>query len=148
MELVLRRRFFTARSTIGVLTVGERQWFTLEPPLEVDGQRNVACRACIPAGRYRIRLHQSARFGRLLPILLDVPGRSAILIHPLNRPEDTEGCIGVGCSRAPDWIGESRRAFGELFPLITASLGEREVWITITDEPTRSEAPEAPYERS
>jgi hypothetical protein len=70
---------------------------TLEPPW----QGNAPGKSCIPAGTYGLRLSRSQRFGRLLPELLDVPGRSMIRIHAGNGPGDTEGCILVGPERGP-----------------------------------------------
>src|SRR5262245_21836096 len=49
----------------------------------------------IPAGRYSMRLTMSARFGRVLPLLLNVPGFSGIRIHTGNVIDDTDGCILV-----------------------------------------------------
>lgn len=69
----------------------------------------------IPAGTYTIGMHDSPHFGRVLPELLNVPGRSCILIHPGNTDADTKGCILVGRSRGSASVHESRLAFGDLF---------------------------------
>jgi hypothetical protein len=68
----------------------------------------------IPAGRYRVRLTMSARFGRVLPLLENVPGFSGIRIHTGNVIEDTEGCILVGRRTSGRMIAESRVAFRKL----------------------------------
>ena len=68
----------------------------------------------IPTGRYRVRLTMSARFGRVLPLLENVPGFSGIRIHSGNVIEDTEGCILVGRRASGRRIAESRVAFRKL----------------------------------
>lgn len=64
---------------------------TLELPWR-DNKRRVSC---IPAGTYRAVRHISPKFGQSLHIL-DVPGRSEILIHPANYVHQLLGCIAVG----------------------------------------------------
>ena len=68
----------------------------------------------IPAGRYSVCLTMSARFGRVLPLLVGVPGFSGIRIHTGNVIDDTEGCILVGRRRSGVRIAESRMAFRKL----------------------------------
>lgn len=74
---------------------GEYLCRTLERPW-VDNKRGISC---IPLGEYHGAVQPSPRFHRDLPELLDVPGRTQILIHAGNTPEDTEGCILVGMER-------------------------------------------------
>jgi hypothetical protein len=85
---------------------------TLERPW-LNNQRSVSC---IPVGTYQGAIQPSPRFRRDLPELLDVPGRSQILIHAGNSPEDTEGCILVGMERAEHEprIMQSRVALAKL----------------------------------
>jgi len=47
----------------------------------------------IPVLIYRIAVTQSPKFGRLLPVLEQVPGRSGIRFHRGTRPEHSKGCI-------------------------------------------------------
>lgn len=76
---------------------------TLELPWR-DNRRNVSC---IPEGRYRVEWSRSGRFGEVYRVL-DVPGRSGILIHPGNwagdrfmrMMSDVEGCILLGAKRS------------------------------------------------
>lgn len=120
MNLLLIRQTFTERSTIGELSVdGTFECYVLEDvarPVKIKGK------TCIPAGRYKIIIAPSNRFKRNLPRLLDVPGFAGILIHPGNKAEDTEGCLLVGQTRSPDFVGQSRAAFGALFPKLQGAL--------------------------
>ena len=50
----------------------------------------------IPEGRYRLYLTNSPRFGRLLPLVADVPQFTGIRIHRGLSQEHTEGCILIG----------------------------------------------------
>ena len=47
----------------------------------------------IPTGRYRIAVTLSPKFGTLMPLLVNVPGRSGIRIHGGTKPEHSHGCI-------------------------------------------------------
>lgn len=55
----------------------------------------------IPVGTYKVVMTYSPHFGRDLPELLDVPGRTSIRIHPGNIPAESDGCILVGQSYTP-----------------------------------------------
>ena len=82
----------------GVLLVdGQTYCFTLEP------------QDCIPEGTYACQLRDSARFGRKLYGVMDVPGRTDIEIHMGNTVSDTHGCVLLGgkCWDQPRGIGES-----------------------------------------
>lgn len=67
--------------------------------LESAPERKVYGRTAIPRGRYRLLLTYSQRFGRELPLLVDVPGYKGVRIHGGNAPEDSLGCILVGRMR-------------------------------------------------
>ena len=54
----------------------------------------------VPELIYKIAVTMSPKFGRLLPVLQQVPGRSGIRFHRGCRPEHSEGCILV--SRADE----------------------------------------------
>ena len=49
----------------------------------------------IPVGIYEVRVTWSPRFKRLLPLVMQVPGRSGIRFHRGTRPEHSKGCILV-----------------------------------------------------
>ena len=54
----------------------------------------------VPPLTYKIAVTMSPKFGRLLPVLQQVPNRSGIRFHRGCRPEHSEGCILV--SRADE----------------------------------------------
>lgn len=86
----------TVQGTPGRLLLGDDEISCIELPWR-DNQREVSC---IPAGTYLCRPVVSIRFGQVFEVL-DVPGRSAILIHAGNFGGDAElgwttdlrGCI-------------------------------------------------------
>lgn len=49
----------------------------------------------IPVGIYAIRVTWSPRFKRMLPLVMQVPGRSGIRFHRGTKPEHSKGCILV-----------------------------------------------------
>lgn len=52
----------------------------------------------IPIGTYPVRVTWSPKFKRLLPIVLNVPGRSGIRVHRGTKPEHSRGCILVSAA--------------------------------------------------
>ncbi|MGE0463896.1 MAG: DUF5675 family protein [Vicinamibacterales bacterium] len=139
MEIRLIREPSAGGATLGALYVDDVwQCWTLEDEIrersgEPVGAWKVRGKTAIPAGRYRIRITDSPRFGRPLPLLLDVPGFSGIRFHPGNRPTDTEGCLLPGRTRGAAFVGESRVAFESLFERMKHARDD--IWITIENPP-------------
>ncbi len=132
MKLKLSRKWFTNKSTIGELYVdGEFLCFTLE---DVERTTKMYGETAIQCGTYPVIVTPSKRFKRLMPLLVGVPNFSGIRIHPGNDAGDTEGCILVGMTRSPDFIGRSREAFNELFVLM-ADCRDANCSIEIEDAP-------------
>lgn len=50
----------------------------------------------IPAGKYRLKRMRSAKFGRPMVYVLDVPSYTGILFHGGNRVSHTDGCVILG----------------------------------------------------
>lgn len=121
MNLTLERLQFDEDCTIGQLYVdGEARCFVLEDAVrEVSGRPvsewKIYGETAIPYGTYKIVITMSQRFGRPLPLLLDVPGFSGIRIHPGNTAAQTHGCLLPGLDRLPKSVGRSRIAFDQLF---------------------------------
>lgn len=131
MKLELERTALTSQSTAGKLSVdGQFFCYTLELPTR-DGLPGSA----IPAGTYPIELAPSPKFRALaerdswwrlycdaMPHIVDIPGRSLIMLHVGNYPSETDGCILVGESQGINAIGGSKIAFSKLYPLIADAL--------------------------
>ena len=92
MRIRLERKWPKKDYIIGRIYVdGEFFSNTLEPPWK-NNERYTA----IPPGIYEVIMNYSPKFKRVLPLLLNVPGRSSIRIHRGNYPKDTQGCILPG----------------------------------------------------
>ena len=137
MKLIVNRDNATATSTMGKMWLrsdgAERDVFaafTLELPLR-DGRPGSA----IPVGTYKVGIYPSPHFGRLMPLLEGIPGRSEIEIHWGNDVEDTRGCILVGTTRdlAESKIFATRAKFDALFPLIETAVNGEGCWIEVNN---------------
>lgn len=90
----------------------------------------------IPAGRYRLTLEYSQRFGPDTLTVHDVPGFSYIRMHAGNTEADTDGCPLLGMEIDPRGIvgGTSRQAVKLVQYLVRDAIerGE-EVWLTVNN---------------
>lgn len=124
MELLLRRKPSTDGAILGELLTDSRfECFTLE-------RQGVE----IAPGRYPITLRMSAHFGRLLPHVEPVPGRTELMIHPLNWARQSDGCIGVGQETAGTALAHSQLALDALQSKIAGAFARGES-VHITIEP-------------
>lgn len=113
MMLTLVREPSANGCTFGVLFVnGVFECHTLE---DVVRAQKIAGETAIPAGVYAVEITASPKFGRRLPLLLNVPNYSGVRIHAGNQSRDTEGCILPGRGRNGDALTQSMLAFSELF---------------------------------
>lgn len=125
----LIRKIYSDTSTIGELYFKDKfTCYTLEDTVR---RLKIPTRTAIPAGRYEVIINDSQRFGRKLPLLLNVPFYSGVRIHVGNKPEDTDGCILVGKILMKDFIGKSRQALDELMPMLTTELSHGKVYLDI-----------------
>lgn len=154
MNLKLIREVFDDKSTVGDLLVdGQHECYTLEDKdrkLEqylagVDPANHDAYSAalaqlkaakvygetCIPRGTYEVAITFSPHFGRLMPLLMNVPGYDGVRIHSGVKPADTLGCILVGEESDIDALRSSRVAFDALFPKLVAACAVGKVLLEI-----------------
>ncbi len=129
MELELIRSY-APEGTNGELRCGGKTiCFTIELPW-LQNQHNISC---IPEGRYELRKRFVQKFGLHL-LVVDVPERSWILIHPASDAKtQLKGCIApVTKLIAPGKGSESRLANEKLKALVLEALERKEkVFITI-----------------
>lgn len=109
MEIKVKRIAFKPKYTIGRLSINDAYLCDTLEDTNRDINRNgifdgdekkVYAETAIPFGTYKVTLAMSPKFGRVLPLLHDVPHFSGILIHRGNTPDDTAGCILVGENKA------------------------------------------------
>lgn len=122
MTLTLKRGREQPHGILGSLYLDNKfLCFTLEEPWR-DNKPRISS---IPEGTYKCIQHgwepdTKVKFKRVWH-LLNVPGRSAILIHAGNTIDDTEGCILVGLSATPNGVGRSRDAVDMLRRILPAT---------------------------
>lgn len=108
------------------------------PSTPQDEGAKVKKRSAIPAGTYPVVLTHSPKFGRLLPLILNVPGFSSIRMHSGHDEEDTEGCLltAGGFDADGDIIaGTSRKAEEKLMSVLRPAWERREeIKIVITND--------------
>ena len=133
-QILVKRKWFTDKSTIGALTFDDLSMFTLEDTVR-ENQPKIPGATAIPAGEYEIVISYSNRFGKLMPLLLNVPNFKGVRIHSGNKPEHTEGCPLVGYKYSqdmPDVVFESRRAYNDLFDKIKDAINYGKIWLNIS----------------
>ena len=83
----LIRKSKESKAVRGLIRMGAQEVVTLENADYI-----------IPAGTYPIAVTWSPKFRRMLPIVLNVPGRSGIRFHRGTKPEHSRGCILVSAA--------------------------------------------------
>lgn len=129
MEILVKRMTRTGESCIGSMFVnGVFECFTLEDP---ERDRKIYGRTAIPKGRYEVIINWSNRFKQLMPLLLNVPDYEGVRIHAGNDAADTLGCILVGTTRSPNFIGQSRAAYTALMKKLREVHKKEKIYIKI-----------------
>lgn len=138
MELKVFRDVFGEDFTLGEFSVdGLHFAYTCEDTdrhLEDGRAAKVYGKTAIPRGRYKVVLSHSARFGKVMPEVLNVPGFRGIRIHAGNTAADTEGCLLLGVARDKNngTVHRSREAVSLLMPLLElATEAGQEIWIEV-----------------
>ena len=89
MELELIRTYHLAGTNGRILLQNRLMMYSIELPWKDNRARG----SCIPEGRYELAKRWSPKFDRHL-LLMNVPGRKGILIHPANNAlQELKGCI-------------------------------------------------------
>lgn len=136
MKLLVDRRWKKEAYTIGRLYIdGVLFCNTLEDKdrglkqtdsLATIQSKKVYGETAIPTGTYNVRMDiKSPKYSLLswyknlckgfMPRLENVPGWSGILIHPLNSPDQTLGCLGVGKNTQVGKLTDSKNTFAKLY---------------------------------
>ena len=141
MEMILQRRASIGGATIGDLFAdGVFICHSLEDEIrEVEGEPVSAWKikgaTAIPAGRYRVTLEHSPRFGPDTLTVNDVPGFSGVRMHGGNTSEDTEGCPLLGFQVTATTIvgGTSKPAVEAVKAMLRTAiqLEGQEVWLEV-----------------
>lgn len=150
MNILLKRFALKPLYTVGHIYIdGKYITDSLEPPsrhLTSEMKVSAIQRAklpdgtAIPTGTYRILITRSPRFGKWLPLLLDVPGFSGVRIHAGNTKADTTACILPGKNRYPGRVISSTLALHDIINRMTAALSRGEkIFITITESQPKKE---------
>lgn len=153
MEILHVRKIARPKCTISNLTIDTDPFacFILEDPerfdpnLPPDPKVKVYGQTAIPCERYLVLRTMSNRFGRVLPLLINVPCFDGIRCHPGNVDTDTDGCVLPGDEYvfdAPwrdgtlrDQVLRSVPTFQKLDAVIAGALARGdEVWWTIKSE--------------
>lgn len=99
-----------------------------------NDEKKVWGKTAIPFGMYKVVIAYSPKFKRELPLLVDVPHFTGILIHVGNFPKDTAGCILVGERVAPGKLINSKATETKITTLIKEAIREgKEVFINVMD---------------
>lgn len=103
--------------------------------IELPWRQNARHVSCIPEGVYAVRKRYSEKFKWHL-VLLEVPGRSGILIHPANdAAKELQGCIAPVTSITATGRGnKSKAAMQKLMEAYDLLKGKKPVTIRITKE--------------
>ncbi len=119
LEQIKIKRSYLEKCTIGWLTFGDFNCFTLELP-DKDNQSNISC---IPEGTYNFHTRLSNKNGFVIE-LEDVEDRTYIQMHSGNYTSQIQGCILVGDSlkdinhdKIPD-VTNSKNTLKKLLELV------------------------------
>ncbi|REJ84518.1 MAG: hypothetical protein DWQ44_09040 [Bacteroidetes bacterium] len=91
----------------------------------------------IPYGKFRVIMSFSARFKKIMPEVIGVPGFSGIRIHNGSLVTHTEGCplIGYKHHYMPDkdqfWVSQSRDCFAEIMSMLNIANEKEKMFLEI-----------------
>lgn len=97
-----------------------QQCDTLEPQWrDLKKEKKVRGKTAIPEGKYKVVMSPSAKFGKNMPYLINVPQFEGIMIHPGNTVKDTMGCILVGVKSGTGLL-VSRATFEKIMKILNS----------------------------
>lgn len=131
LKLTVVRRWFTPNESLGELYIGDNYitgkpfCYTLEDEVRPVGEK-VMHETAIPYGTYNVQMTYSPKFGKVMPLIADVPGFTGIRIHSGNDQDDTSGCLLVGFGKGAEGksITQSRDAFNALYAILEKATAE------------------------
>lgn len=128
MILTLKREVVTDDYTEGKMYVdGEYYCDTIEDRWrDLSEEKKQFGVTAIPAGVYRIVMTMSARYNRIMPLLLDVPHFRGVRIHAGNTARDSDGCILTGRKLTDGMIHQSREFTNRLYTIIDDAIKKGE----------------------
>ena len=104
----------------------------LDRQLENHPENKVMHESAIPRGKYQLQATLSTRFGRVMPLLVNVPGFSGVRIHRGNKADDTSGCILLGANRSTNSVSGCKEVNDKLTAfIIAATKAGKTCWIEI-----------------
>jgi len=136
MELELIRTYHLAGTNGKILLQNRLMMYSIELPWKDNRARG----SCIPEGRYELAKRWSPKFDRHL-LLMNVPGRKLILIHPANNAlQELKGCIApVSLITGAGKGIRSRLALETLTGLVYGALDRHDqVFLNIKSDPYES----------
>ncbi len=80
----------------------------------------------IGVGEFPLTITDSKKFKQPMLHILDVVGFGGVRIHVLNKPEQSDACIGVGTTydpKKPDFISGSKEGYKELLTILAPVMG-------------------------
>ena len=130
--MLVLKRIYLDKAVHGRLYVGEE---LLACTIELPWKQNAKRISCIPEGIYTLRRRYSEKFKWHL-VLLEVPERSGILIHPANDAlKELQGCIAPVTAITEVGKGSnSRNAMQKVMTAFNQLNTEKPVTIHITRE--------------
>lgn len=153
MELKVERKWKKPTYTIGNLYVDgvflcnvledKDRGLTQDMPTTEIYKKKVYGYTAIPKGRYHIGMNRispkfknrgwAVKYGGRVPHIENVPCWEGVLFHPLNNPNESLGCIGVGENKVVGKIVNSQKTFFKLMDeyLEPARLRGEDIWLTI-----------------
>jgi len=121
------------QGTISIIRVNK---VVLGVTLEPSDMLNLQNISSIPTGQYVVKPYSSAKYPNVYQVM-DVPGRSKILMHKGNTDDHTQGCIILGAKTGYLRGDKEERAVlnsGDTFRKLRAILGKKEeAHLTITE---------------